>query len=146
IVAWLIRISRPVLPAAVILWREELGEVGLDGEAGSEGVGGSVGGDLRGVEVELLAPDQTGPDALLDDRREEVAEALQSVALPDPAQTGVVRERLGQIVADIPAQAEAVGDDLQELTFGTQPFEEEDELQLEEDHRVDRGATRLGIG
>ena len=50
-------------------------------------------------------------DALLDDRLEEAAEDLQPVPLPDARQAGVIGKRFGQVVAEIPAQAEAVGHD-----------------------------------
>jgi hypothetical protein len=124
-----VRIARPVLPVAVLLLREELGEVRLNGEAGLQGVQRRIGGDLRGVDIQFLAPHQPGGEALLHDQLEETPEHVESIPLPDAAQTGVVGERLGQIVAEIPAQAEPIGDHLHELTFGAQPFEEEDELQ-----------------
>ena len=125
---------------------EEVGEVRLDGEAGAERIQGGVGLDLGRVKVQLLAPDQPGRDALLDDRLEEAAEDVQPIALPDAAQTGVVGQRLGQVVAEIPAQAQPVGDDPHELPLGAQPLEEQHQLQLEEDDRVDGGRPVVGIG
>ena len=58
----------------------------------------------------------------------------------------MVGERLGQVVAEIPAQAQPVGDDPQQLALRAQPLEEQDQLQLEEDDRVDGGAPRVRIG
>ena len=121
---------------------EQAGQVGLDGEARLEGVERRIGLDLGGVKVELLAPDQAGGDALRGDRREEAAEDVEPVALPDAGEAGMVGQRLGQVVPQVPAQAEAVGDHPQQLSFGAQPLEEEDQLQLEEDDRVDRAAAR----
>jgi hypothetical protein len=89
------RITRPVLPVAVVRLREEPGEVRLNGEAGLQGVQRCMGGDLRGVDIQVLAPHQPRRKALLHDRLEEAPEHVQPVALPDAAQTGVVRERLG---------------------------------------------------
>jgi hypothetical protein len=51
----------------------------------------------------------------------------------------VIRQRLGKIVAQVPTDAQAVGGDLHKLALGAQILEKEDELELEEDHRVDRG-------
>jgi hypothetical protein len=118
----------------------------LDGETRLERIEIGVGRDLGRVDVELLAPDQTCLHALRDDRLEEAAEDLQPVPLADAGQTGVVGKRLGQVVAEIPAQAEAVGNDAQQLPLRAQPLEKQDELQLEEDDRVDRGSSSLGVG
>ena len=101
---------------------------------------------LGGVDVEFLAPDQPRRDALLDDRLEEAAEDRQPVALADAGEAGVVGQRLGQVVAEVPAQAEAVGDHPQQLALGAQPLEEQHELQLEEDDRVDGGPADVGVG
>jgi hypothetical protein len=70
---------------------EELGEVGFDGKAGSERVGGGVCLDFRGVNVEFLAPDQAGLEALLHDALKERPEDLKPVALPNACQARVVR-------------------------------------------------------
>jgi hypothetical protein len=65
--------------------------VRLDREAWVVRIEGGVGVDLGGVEVQLLAPDQPGLAALLDNRLEEAAEDGQAVALPDLCQARVVR-------------------------------------------------------
>jgi hypothetical protein len=36
----------------------------------------------------------------------------------------MVGERLGEVIAEVPAQAQSISDDLQELSFGTEPLEE----------------------
>jgi hypothetical protein len=71
--------------------------VRFDREARRDRVQGGVGLDLGGVEVQLLAPDQPGLLALLDDRLEEATEGSQAVALPNPGQARVVRQRLGEV-------------------------------------------------
>jgi hypothetical protein len=48
----------------------------------------------------------------------------------------VVRERLLQVVAQIPTQREAIGDHPHELALAPQILEEHHELELEEDHRA----------
>lgn len=69
----------------------------LDREARRDRVEGGVGLDLGGVEVQLLAPDQPGLAALLDDRLEEAAEDRQAVALPDPGQARVIGQLFIQV-------------------------------------------------
>jgi hypothetical protein len=54
----------------------------------------------------------------------------------------VVRQRLIEVVAEIPAEAEAIGGDANQLTLGAQSLEEQHQLELEEDDRVDRGPTQ----
>jgi hypothetical protein len=58
----------------------------------------------------------------------------------------MVRERLGEVVAHIPPQAQPVGHDAHELTFRAQSLEEENQLELEEDNRVDRWPPDARIG
>jgi hypothetical protein len=119
--------------------------VGLDGEARAERVVGGVARDIGRIDVEFLAPHQSGRDAPFDNGFEEATEHVQSVALAEASETGMVGERLGQVVPQIPAQTQAVGDDPQQLSFRAQPLEEEDQLHLKEDDRVDRGATDIGV-
>src|SRR5215204_5659528 len=104
-----------------------------------------MGADCRRNE-HFLPPNQSRRVALVHDRLEEAAENRQPVALPNTRQARMVRKRLGQVVAKIPTQAQSVGDDAQELAFGAHALEEEDELQLEEDDRVNRRTARLSIG
>ena len=96
--------------------------------------------------VDLSPPDHPRPDARLDDLVEEAAEDAQPVPRADAREAGMVRQRFGQVVAEVPAQAEAVGDDAHQLALGAQPLEEQDQLELEEDDRVDRGPPQVGGG
>jgi hypothetical protein len=125
-----------------LLVLEEPLQMRLDGEPGKQAVYGGVGLHLGRVEVKLLAPYQPRLDAQLDDLLEEAAEDLKAVAFSDTGEAGVVGQRFAQVVAQVPADAEAVGSDLHKLALRAQILEKEDELELEEDHRVDAGATR----
>ena len=58
----------------------------------------------------------------------------------------MIGQRLGEVIAQIPAQAEPIGHDLHQLPLRAQPFEEQDQLQLEEDDRIDGGSSAVGIG
>jgi len=121
-------------------------EVGFDGEARLERIERGIGRDVGRVDVELLPPHQTRRHARFDDRLEEAAEDVQSGAVAQAGEAGLVREPLRQVVAQAPAQAQTIGHHPQQLAFGTQPFEEEDQLHLKEDDRVDRGPADVGVG
>jgi hypothetical protein len=58
----------------------------------------------------------------------------------------VVRQGLPQVVPEVPAHAQAVGRHPHKLALRPQAFEEEDELQPEEHHRVDARAAHGGVG
>ena len=53
-----------------------------------------------------------------------------------------------EVVAEVPAQGQAVGDDPHQLALGADVLEEHDELELEEDDRVNRrpAASRVEWG
>ena len=95
------------------LVREQVGHVGRGFvvEAGDEGRDAGVGLDLRGIEVELPAPDQACLLAQVDDLLEEALKDVDAEALPDAGQAGVVGQVLVQGVAEVPAvgQVEAGG-------------------------------------
>jgi hypothetical protein len=57
----------------------------------------------------------------------------------------MVWERLMQVIAEIPAQTEAVRGDAHKLSFRAQPLKEHDQLQLEKDHRINGGTSASGI-
>jgi hypothetical protein len=65
---------------------------GIDIEAREHLVAVGVSLNLGRIEVELLAPDETGLLALLHDAVEEAAKAGDTVAVPDLAQSGMVWE------------------------------------------------------
>ena len=122
---------------------EELAEVRVDGEARHERIEGGVRLDLCGVDIELTSPDKASLLILLDDSVEEAAEHVDPKAISYACQAGMVGEWLSEVVAQIPTDTQSVSSEFHELTLGTKPLEEHDELPLEEDDRVDRGpATR----
>jgi hypothetical protein len=94
-------------------------------------VQGGVGVDLGGVEVQLLAPDQPGLAALLDDRLEETAKRGQPVPLPDPGEAGVIGQRLAQVIAELPPDAQPIGCNLDQLPLRVDSLEEHHELKLD---------------
>jgi hypothetical protein len=61
---------------------------------------------------------------------------MHAVALADARQAGVVGQQLVEAVPQLPADAQPVGRDGQESSLGADPLAEQDELELEEDHRV----------
>ena len=50
-----------------------------------------------------------------------------------------------KIVAQVPADTEAVGGDLHQLALGAQILEKEDVLEFEENHRVHRGSPARSV-
>jgi len=83
--------------------------------------------------------------ALRANRLKEATKDLKAVPFADASQTRMVGKHLGQVVAEVPAQAEPVGHHPHQLALRAQSLKEEDQLQLKEDHRVDRGAADPGI-
>ena len=57
----------------------------------------------------------------------------------------MVGQGLEEVVAQVPSHREAVGRHAHQLPLGAQPLEEEDELQLEEDHRVHARPAAPGV-
>ncbi len=117
---------------------EEFHEVAADdlAQAGAHRAHRGVGPHLRRVEEQPLTPDQPGVDAELDNAVEEAPEDVEPIPLADLREAGVVGQALAQVVAKVPAQAQAVGSDAHELPLGADALEEHDELELEEDDRV----------
>ena len=118
---------------------------GLVIEAGDQGVDAGIGLDLGGIDVEFPTPDQTRLLAEIDDLLEEALEDVDPKALPDAGQAGVVRQRLVQGVAEIPAVGQVEAGRLDELALGADALEEHHQLQLEEDDRVDGGTSTIGV-
>ena len=56
-----------------------------------------------------------------------------------------MRQLISEVVAQIPAQAQAVGHHPHELALGAQVLEEEDELELEEDDGIDRWSSAFRV-
>jgi hypothetical protein len=99
-------------------------------QAGDEGGKAGIGVHFGGVHQELLSPDEIGLLAQLHHPREEAAEQVQAEALADAGQAGMVRKSLVQIIAQIPAHAEPVGGEFQQLALRAQTIEEQHKLEL----------------
>jgi hypothetical protein len=127
--------------------RKEVSDVSLRFviEAGDQRRDADVGLNLRRIEVELPAPDQAGVLTEVDDLLEEALEEVDAQPLPDAGQAGVVRQLFAEGVAEIPAVGQVETGRFDELALGADALEEHDELELEEDHRVDRGTAAFGI-
>lgn len=82
--------SLVTLIVVVVLRGKELSEVGFHREPRLQRGERGVGGDLRGIEVQLFPPHQSPRNALLHYHLKEAAEDLQAIALPDARQAGVV--------------------------------------------------------
>jgi len=80
--------------------------------------------DLGGVEEELLAPYQSRLRALRHDPLEEATEHEQAVALADTGEGGVIGQGFEQVVAEVPAQGQAVRDHPHQLALGADVLEE----------------------
>jgi hypothetical protein len=79
---------------------------------------------------------ETGWPGVLAERR---VPRRQSAGQVNRAQ--LVGQGFAQIVADIPPYAEPVGDQTQEVAFGANAFKEHHQLELEEDDRINAGAS-----
>jgi hypothetical protein len=58
----------------------------------------------------------------------------------------VIGQGLGQLVAHRPAQAQAIGDDPHQLPLRAQPLDEQHQLELDEDHRIDTRSSDPRVG
>jgi len=114
-------------------------------EARRERVEVGVGPDPGAIEEEFLAPDQPGFLAELHDPLEEALKDVDAEPRSNPGQTGMIGQWLIQGVPDIPAMGKVQARCLDELALGAEPFEKEDELQLEKDDWVDTRAAAFGV-
>lgn len=87
-----------------------MSQVALEGKPGRERIHCGIGLDFGGIDVQLLAPDQACLLALLHNRFKEAAEDCNPIARADAGQTGVIRQGLVEIVPDIPAHTQPIGD------------------------------------
>src|SRR5260370_32269203 len=96
--------------------------------------------------LKLPPPTQSCLLALVDKRLKEALEQLDTIAFTNTRETRMIGEGFIEIVTDIPAHAELVSSQNHQLPFGADAVKEHHELQLEKDHRINRGATSLRIG
>jgi hypothetical protein len=114
-------------------------------EARHHRIEGSIGPDLGGIEDQLLAPDEAGVLAQLDDLIKEAAEDREAQPLPDPGQRRVVWEGLVQVVAEILAVGEVERRLFDELSLRPYAFQHHHELQLEKHDRINTRPAPLRI-
>lgn len=124
---------------------KQLLEVGFHGEARNHLVAVGVGVNQGSISVERTTDQQTGFVAAPQDDLEELAEDSNAVAVADAGQAGMVGQRLVEVIAEIPAHADAVGGDELELASRADTLEELDQMELEEDDGVNRGAAEGGV-
>src|SRR5258708_5773410 len=109
-------------------WRKKGGEMlsdclsCLDGKTRSERIQIGIGIDLCRVEIQLLAPHQLRLLTLLDNGIEELPKHLQAVPQADLAETGMIGQRLIQIVPEIPSDAQSIRDLTHEQAFRADIF------------------------
>src|SRR5215211_1982008 len=114
-------------------------------ESRSDRIQGGIGVHLGGIEVQLLAPDQTCLDTQLYDPLEELAEHLQAEAIADASEAGVIGQSFQEIVAHVPPCGEAVGDDAHQFSLAANTLIEHDQLQAKEDFGVDARSSGMGV-
>jgi len=126
---------------------KEGGEVGrgLIGEARHQRAHAGISGDLGGIEVQLLPPHQSRRLTFIDEVLKEPLEELDAQALPDAGQAGVIGQALIEGVAQVPAVGQMQTGRRHQFALRADAFEEHDQLQLEEDHRIEAGPTALGV-
>src|SRR5512143_3378586 len=94
---------------------------------------GRIGLIFGGVKGEFLPPDQPSLAAQFDNPLKELLKGGEAIALADLAQAAMIRNGLGQVIANIPAMRQIDVDGLHELALGANAFEEGNQLQLKED-------------
>src|SRR6266446_1178148 len=125
---------------------EESSQMFLDRKARLDRLHRGIGIHFGSVNIELFSPDQLLLLALLHNGLKEATEDIDSIALTNTGQTGMIGQWLAQIVSDVPSDAEPICCVPHQLPFGAYPLEEHHELQLEEDDGINRGTTTTCIG
>ena len=119
--------------------------LGQHAYAGDERVHGGIGAHFGRIEDQLVAPNESRVNTLLDNRLEEAPEDRQAQPGTNPAERGMVRQRFVEVVARGPAHRQVVADLLHELPLGAETGEEDQQLSAEEDFGIDRGASAAGV-
>src|SRR5258708_9768585 len=118
----------------------------LDRKARSQRIQVGIGIDLSAINVEFFAPDQLLLLALFHNRVEEAAKDVDAIAFTNARQTGMIGQRLVQIIAKIPTHAQPICRMAHELPFGAYSLKKHDELQFEEHDRINGRTPFAGIG
>ena len=99
----------------------------------------------RVASAKLLAPNKADFLAEIDHMLEEAAKDVETEALPDAGETRGIRQRLVQAVAEIPPDTEAIRGQGEELALRAKALEEQHQVELAEDHGIDRRPAAIGI-
>src|SRR6266496_3742943 len=118
----------------------------LDGKARRQRIQVRICIDLSRIEVQFFAPYELRLLTLFDDGIKEPPKHVEAIARADPAEAGMIRKRLIQIVTQIPANAQAISGLTNELPFGADALEKHHQLQFEKDDRINGGTALAGIG
>jgi hypothetical protein len=113
------------------------------GQPRPKGTHGGVGLYVGGVEIELVPIHEAGLNAELHDMLKEAEERFHSVPAADLREAAVVGQGLIEVVAQVPAVSQIQVGRLHEVAFGDDSLEEGDEVELEEDYRVDGWPAHL---
>ena len=129
---------------------EEAIQVFFYGEARRDGVDGGVGVHLRRVKVHLFGPHEPGLRAAPDDLLKETPEDGKAEAFASSGEVGVVGQELVKVVAQVRTSARRAGrprraSDAHQFPLRSHPLEEEHELELEEDQRIDGRPAAPGV-
>jgi hypothetical protein len=81
----------------------------------------------------------------LHDVLEEALEGRHAQPLPDTSQAGMIRQGFIEAIAQVPAVGQVQASRLDQAALWAQSLEEQDELELEEDDRVDGGPPTCAI-
>src|SRR6266702_5771370 len=128
-----------------IFSRKQLRQMGFDCKTWCDGLHGSIGLHFGRIEIQILAPDQLGLAALFDNRFKKAPKDGQAKPLADASETGMVGQRLIQIIPDVPSHTQPICDLAHEQALGADIFKEHDQLQLEEHDWVNRRSSGSSI-
>src|ERR1700730_8080927 len=80
-----------------------------------------------GIDVKFFSPHQPGGLTLLHNLLKEAAKDLHPVALTETRETGMVGQRLAQVIAQVPQNAEPISRMAHQLSFRANTLEEHDQ-------------------
>src|SRR6266699_7099899 len=101
---------------------------------------------MPSVNIQFLAPNQSGLLTLIDDGLEEATEHLHAIAGANAREAGMIGKWFPQVITNEPADAESICSMPHQLAFGADALEEHDELQLEKDDGINGWTPSACIG
>jgi hypothetical protein len=100
---------------------------------------------MPSVNIQFLAPNQSGLLTLVDDGLEEATEHLHAIARANARQAGMIGKWLIQIVAHIPTHAQPILCMRHQQTFGANALEKHHQLEFEKDDGINGRTTTACI-